>query len=46
MKHKSPTKDAQSSVGKGFVRDVMLQNDRCVSQGRSYKLVVHYVPST
>lgn|SRR6266850_5888261 len=41
--HDQQTKDAQSTVREGFVRDVMLQDDGCVSQSRSHKLVVHWV---
>jgi hypothetical protein len=39
--HGQQTKDAQSTVREGFVRDVMLQYDGCVSQSRSHKLVIH-----
>jgi hypothetical protein len=38
------TKDVQSTVREGFVRDMMLQNDWCVSQSRPHKLVIHCVP--
>ena len=41
--YRQQDKDAQSTVRECLVRDVMLQNDWCVAQGRSHKLVIHWV---
>lgn len=44
--YRQQIEDAQSTVRECFVRDVMLQNDWCVSQSRSHKLVIHWVRLT